>query len=154
MNVKKKILPVICFMSAYVHWIKPRLLSVSASKGGKSLLLNLCGRSRYFIPMIVMTAFWLFDAQMQIEASVSFTVRRNMPINIDTPEDELEVDDDDVDGNDDADDDTDELFTIDSYSDISSSSDVSVVGLEDMHIALHEFVNGEGTQRFAFSYRY
>ncbi|KAL5244998.1 hypothetical protein ACI65C_012408 [Semiaphis heraclei] len=82
MNVKKKILPVICLMSAYVHWIKPRLLTASASKGGKSLLLHLCGRSRFLIPMIVFTAFWLFDAQMQIEASVSLTLRRNVQITI------------------------------------------------------------------------
>ncbi|XP_060850269.1 uncharacterized protein LOC132929154 [Rhopalosiphum padi] len=151
MNVKKKILPVICLMSAYVHWIKPRLLSASASKGGKSLLLNLCGRSRFLIPLIVFTAFWLFDAQMQIEASVSLTLRRNVQITIGTPEQEPEVDDDEDDDEDDEDDDgVDDLYTIDSYSDNSSSSDVSMIGLEDMHIALQEYVNSDGTRgRFA-----
>ncbi|XP_060863081.1 E3 ubiquitin-protein ligase RNF34-like [Metopolophium dirhodum] len=157
MNVKKKILPVICLMSAYVHWIKPRLLSASASKGGKSLLLHLCGRSRFLIPMIVFTAFWLFDAQMQIEASVSLTLRRNVQITIGTAEEEPEVDVDDddeeeEDDDDDADDD-DDLYTIDSYSDISSTSDVSMLGLEDVHIALQEFINSDGAGR-RFSIRH
>lgn len=151
MNVKKKILPVICLMSAYVHWIKPRLLSASASKGGKSLLLHLCGRSRFLIPMIVFTAFWLFDAQMQIEASVSLTLRRNVQITIGTAEEEPEVDVDDdeeeeEDDDDDADDD-DDLYTNDSYSDISSTSDVSMLGLEDVHIAIQEFINSDGNGR-------
>ncbi|KAF0769758.1 MATH and LRR domain-containing protein PFE0570w-like, partial [Aphis craccivora] len=135
MNVKQKILPVICLVSAYVHWIKPRLLSASASKSGKSLLLNLCGRSRFFIPMMVFTAFWLFDTHLQIEATISFTFSRNVQINIGAPEEELEVDlnDDDDDDDDDGVDDS-----IDSYSDISSSSDVSLIALEDLHVALEE----------------
>lgn len=144
-------------MSAYVHWIKPRLLSASASKGGKSLLLHLCGRSRFLIPMIVFTAFWLFDAQMQIEASVSLTLRRNVQITIGTAEEEPEVDVDDdeeeeEDDDDDADDD-DDLYTNDSYSDISSTSDVSMLGLEDVHIAIQEFINSDGNGR-RFSIRH
>jgi hypothetical protein len=102
----------------------------------------------------VFTAFWLFDAQMQIEASVSLTLRRNVQITIGTPEQEPEVDDDEDDDDDDDDDEdddgVDDLYTIDSYSDNSSSSDVSMIGLEDMQIALQEYVNSDGTRgRFA-----
>lgn len=145
-------------MSAYVHWIKPRLLSAPTPKGGKMMLLHLCGRARFLIPMIVFTAFWLFDAQMQIEASVSLTLRRNVQITIGTVEEEPEVDvdddgeeeeeeeDDDEDDDDDADDD-DDLYTIDSFSDISSTSDGSIIALEDVHIALQEFVNSDLARR-------
>ncbi|XP_015367626.1 PREDICTED: uncharacterized protein LOC107164341 [Diuraphis noxia] len=157
MNVRKKILPVICLMSAYVHWIKPRLLTASASKSGKSLLLHLCGRSRFLIPMIVFTAFWLFDAQMQIEASVSLTLRRNVQITIGTAEEELEVDiedveeeedNDDDDGDDSADsaDDDDNLFAID-----SSISDTNIIEVEDVQIALEEYIHDSfAHRRYAF----
>jgi len=98
----------------------------------------------------VVTAFWLFDAQMQIEASVSLTLRRNVQITIGTPEQEFDMDDDEDDDDNRDDDGVDDLFTIDSYSDISSSSDVSMIGLEDMHTALQEYVNNDGThERFA-----
>jgi len=100
--------------------------------------------------MIVFTAFWIFDAQMQIEASVSLTLRRNVQITIGTAEEEPEVDVDDdeeeEDDDDDADDD-DDMYTIDSYSDISSASDVSMIGLEDVHIAIQEFINSDGGGR-------
>lgn len=146
-------------MSAYVHWIKPRLLTASASKGGKSLLLHLCGRSRFLIPMIVFTAFWLFDAQMQIEASVSLTLRRNVQITIGTAEEEPEVDVDDIeeeeeDDNDDDDggddsadsaDDDDNLYAID-----ASISDTNVIEVEDVQIALQEFVHDSfGRRRYS-----
>jgi len=99
--------------------------------------------------MIVFTAFWLFDAQMQIEASVSLTLRRNVQITIGTAEEDPEVDvDDDEEEEDDNDDDADDdLYTIDSYSDISSTSDVSMLELEDVHIALQEFINSDGAGR-------
>ncbi|XP_050421743.1 uncharacterized protein LOC126834100 isoform X2 [Adelges cooleyi] len=150
MNVKRKILPIICLMSAYVRWVKPRLFSASASKGGKSLLLHLCARSRFLIPMIVFTAFWIFDAQMQIEASVSLTLSRNVRITIgpDGPEPELDVDDDD---------DTDAEVYEDSYSSdtfspslpYSHSSDLSLFALDDLESALQEFVESETVQRMS-----
>lgn len=152
MIVGKKIVPFICLMSAYVHWMKPRLLTDSASKGGKSLLLHLCGRSRFLIPMIVFTAFWVFDAQMQIEASVSLTLRRNVQITIGTAEEEPEVDvddeeednDDDDGGDDSADsaDDDDNLYSID-----ASVSDTNIIEVEDVQIALQEFVHDSFVRR-------
>lgn len=135
MNVKKKIVPILCLMSAYIHWIKPRLLSSSASKGGKSLLLHLCARSRFLIPMIVFTAFWIFDAQMQIEASVSLTLNRNVRITLGPdgapPQIDLEGDDDD----DLADDD--DLYSIASYSDNSSMFNDSIFA-DDLEILEEE----------------
>lgn len=150
MNVKRKILPVIGLMSAYVHWIKPRLLSASASKGGKSLLLHLCARSRFLIPMIVFTAFWIFDAQMQIEATVSLTLSRNVRITIGhegVQPDAIGVDDDN-DGDEDDDDDVpddDVTYTVESFSDGSLPSDDSLFELEDVENALREFVETQGS---------
>jgi len=90
--------------------------------------------------MIVFTAFWLFDTQMQFEATISLTINRNVQIAIGAPEAELEVvlndEDDDDDDDDDGIDDS-----IDSYSDVSSSSDVSLIEFEDLHMALQEYVN-------------
>lgn len=146
MNVKKKIIPVICLMSAYVHWIKPRLLSASASKSGKSLLLHLCARSKFLIPMIVFTAFWIFDAQMQIEASISLTLSRNMRIAL-GPDDVIPGLDADVefDGDDETDDET---YTIDSYSDVQSSvSDTGEFVLEEVESALQEYIENGIVQR-------
>ncbi|VVC42461.1 Hypothetical protein CINCED_3A011031 [Cinara cedri] len=118
MNVKKKIVPVLCLMSAYLHWLKPRMLSMSPSKDGKSLLLNLCGRSRFLIPMIVFTAFWLFDAQMHIEASVHLSLSRNVHLTIGREVAQLDNDDDDDDDND--------TYSIDSYTDSSQSDSSSM----------------------------
>lgn len=123
-------------MSAYVHWIKPRLLTASASKGGKSLLLHLCARSRFLIPMIVLTAFWIFDAQMQFEASVSLTLSRNVRITVGAEDHPPQIDifDDD---DDDADDET---YSVDAYSEISSDmSDIS--DFDDIGSAIHIFVD-------------
>lgn len=154
MNVRRKILPVLCLMSAYVHWIKPRLLSTSAaSKGGKSLLLLLCARSRFLIPMIVFTAFWIFDAQMQIEASVSLTLSRNVRITL-GPEGarpdvaEIVVDDEDDEG--DGVEEDDETYTIESFSDITSSDEDIL--LDDVESALREFVDGDAA-RAQFTFR-
>lgn len=137
-------------MSAYVHWIKPRLLSASAPKGGKSLLLHLCARSRFLIPMIVFTAFWIFDAQMQIEATVSLTLSRNVRITIGhegAQPDAIGADDDNDDDDDDDDEpDDDVTYTVDSYSDGSlPSEDDSLFELEDVENALREFVETQGS---------
>lgn len=151
MDVKKKIIPVICVMSAYLHWLKPRMLSMSASKDGKSLLLNLCGRSRFLIPMIVFTAFWLFDAQMDIEASVSLTLSRNMRITL-GPDDAQR----DVEANDD-DDDNNETYSVESYTDDSSYSlSSSLIAFEEIESALtlqHELedVNFIGVEEREFT---
>lgn len=130
MNVKKKILPVICVMSAYLHWLKPRMLSMPASKDGKSLLLNLCGRSRFLIPMLVFTAFWLFDAQMRIETSVHLSLTRNMRITLgpDDEQPELEADDDDDDDN--------ETYSIESYTDNSYSPSSSIIEFGEMEAVM------------------
>ncbi|XP_050539239.1 uncharacterized protein LOC126904312 isoform X2 [Daktulosphaira vitifoliae] len=146
MNVRKKILPVICLMSAYIHWIKPRLLSTSASKSGKSLLLHLCARSRFLIPMIVFTAFWIFDAQMQIEATVSLTLSRNVRITLGPDVAQAELDDD----NNDPGNDSDETYSVDSFSDdYSSTSDLSMLALDDLESALQEFVQSDTIQRIS-----
>lgn len=42
---------------AYKHWVKPRLLPASAPKCGKALLLHLCARARFVIPMIIVITF-------------------------------------------------------------------------------------------------
>lgn len=127
MNVKKKIIPVLCVMSAYLHWLKPRLLSMSPSKDGKSFLLNLCARSRFLIPMIVFTAFWLFDAQMHIEASISLTLSRNMRITLGPDDGDHEIEDDDDDN---------ETYSIESYSTGSYSPSSSVMALEENDSAI------------------
>lgn len=144
MNVKRKILPVICLMSAYVHWIKPRLLSASASKGGKSLLLHLCARSRFLIPMIVFTAFWIFDVQMNIEASVSLTLNRNVRISLGPDDVQPGIDvDTESDDNDETDDETYTYNIDDSDSDnYSSVSDASRFAFE-VENALQEFVDSD-----------
>lgn len=128
-------------MSAYVHWIKPRLLSASASKGGKSLLLHLCARSRFLIPMIVLTAFWVFDAQMQFEASISLTLNRNVRIIVGAEGQPPPLDAFDDDGADD-----DETYSADAYSEISSDmSDMS--DFDNISSAIQDFVDNEENPR-------
>lgn len=145
MNVKKKVLPVICLLSTYVHWVKPRLLpATAASNGGRSWLLRLCARSRFLIPMIVFTAFWIIDAQMQIGVAVNLMRNRNVRIILRQPE--LDVDNEDEDdgvGDD-------ETYTIDSYSDNSFASDSSLFVLDDVESALHEYVESESAQGASF----
>lgn len=90
--------------------------------------------------MIVFTAFWIFDAQMQIEASVSLTLNRNVRITLGPdgapPQIDLEGDDDD----DLADDDDDELFSIASYSDNSSIFNDSIFA-DDIEILEEEGIS-------------
>lgn len=127
-------------MSAYVHWIKPRLLSASASRGGKSLLLHLCARSRFLIPMIVLTAFWVFDAQMQFEASISLTLSRNVRITVGAEGQPPQLDGLDDDGADD------ETYSVDAYSEISSDlSDMS--DFDNIGSAIQDFVDNDGNSR-------
>lgn len=97
--------------------------------------------------MIVFTAFYLFDAQMQIGVSISLTLSRNVRITL-APDGALpEVDPDDEDEDDGADDD--EAYTIDSYSDNSFASDVTIFELDDVEAALQDFIqNGTAQQEF------
>lgn len=126
-------------MSAYVHWIKPRLLSTSAPRGGKSLLLHLCARSRILIPIIVFTAFWATDLRVQLEATISFSLNHSVRVTLgpdDAEPDQFVDDNDEDDGIDD-----DDLLSIDSYTDdYSSASEASLFGIDEVESALQEFV--------------
>lgn len=144
MNIKKKIIPVICLMSAYVHWIKPRLLSASASKSGKLLFLHLCARSRFLIPMIVFTAFWIFDTQMQIEASISLTLSRNVHITLGPDDAQPGLDADiEFEGDDET---TDETYTVDSSSDVLSSVSNTSDFVFEVENLLQEYMENEIVQ--------
>lgn len=88
---------------------------------------------------------------MQIEASITFTYTNDVQPVVEVIEEEVEVElnDEDYDADDDADDDDDDDDndgvdnSIDSYSDISSSSNVSLIVLEDLDVALQEYVNND-----------
>lgn len=123
---------VLCEMSAYLHWLKSRMLSMPPSKDGKSLLLNLCARSRFLIPTIVLTAFWLFDAQMHIETSISHQSPVTCASHSGPTKWDHEMEDDDDDN---------ETYSIESYTTNSYSQSSSVMALEEIESAI-------GTQDF------
>lgn len=74
----------------YIIWIKSPKLSAPVSKGGKSLLLNLCGRSRFIIPLIV----WTTGCKYQNEIVTS--IRHMFNAVTGTPEEDLNYDDEDL----------------------------------------------------------
>lgn len=95
--------------------------------------------------MIVFTAFWIFDAQMQIGVSVSLTLSRNVRITLGPDGAEPEPMEVDVEDEDDGTGDDDYYSTV-SNSDMSLASDVSLFALDDVETALQEFVDSDSTQ--------
>lgn len=61
----------------YVYLIKPRL-AASGSDGSRLMMLNLCARSRYIVPIIMVTSLWLINTQMQLEAFFQLTIGANV----------------------------------------------------------------------------
>jgi hypothetical protein len=90
--------------------------------------------------MIVLTAFWIFDAQMQFEASVSLTLSRNVRITVGAEGQLPQMDALDDDGADD------ETYSVDAYSEISSDMS-NISDYDNIGSAIQDFVDNDGTSR-------